>query len=397
MKTPTAEQIRAWRWKRQGLGGLRKASAATILEETGWMRSVGGAGPYLGLYARGRLERTTVDEALAKLEIHELPSARGCTYVIGRKDFAVALRASQGHGEAAEIAAAKKFLGVTDRELERLNQRILTVLERGPLDPKQLKEALGDTVRHLGEAGKKRGMATTLPLGLGYLQSIGEIRRVPADGRLDRQRYLYARWTPNPLGKSKLDDQELERELGRRFFRWAGPATVAQFAWWAGLGVRAAKRVASELELKPLAPQDDRLMFAADVDELGATAAAAGEVALVGSLDNLFHPRREVRSLLDDQDAELKLPHAKATISTVTDLDHHAIVAGGRLIGLWDYDAEAQRIVWATFGKAKPVVASAVAEMEAVVRDQLGDARSFSLDSPESRVGRLKTLRTMAR
>jgi len=44
---------RAFRWRRQGLeGSLAKASAAEVLEETGWMRSVGGASPYLGLFAR---------------------------------------------------------------------------------------------------------------------------------------------------------------------------------------------------------------------------------------------------------------------------------------------------------------------------------------------------------
>ena len=37
----------------------------------------------------------------------------------------------------------------------------------------------------------------------------------------------------------------------------------------------------------------------------------------------------------------------------------------------------------------------AVREMEAYVRDDLGDARSFSLDSPKSRVPRIESLRKM--
>jgi hypothetical protein len=39
----------------------------------------------------------------------------------------------------------------------------------------------------------------------------------------------------------------------------------------------------------------------------------------------------------------------------------------------------------------------AVAETEAYVRDQVGDARAFSLDSPKSREPKIKALRAAAR
>jgi len=42
-------------------------------------------------------------------------------------------------------------------------------------------------------------------------------------------------------------------------------------------------------------------------------------------------------------------------------------------------------------------VEKAVQEMEAFVRDQLGDARSFSLDSPESRKPAIAKVRKLAR
>ena len=139
------------------------------------MRSVGGAGPYLGLFARGKLSRGDVDAAVGALAIHELPSARGCTYVVPAADYAVALRASQGHGDAATLAMARKHLGVTDKEINRLCTAIVDALDEGPLYPKGLKDALGGAVRHLGDEGKKRGTTTTLPIGLGLLQSGGEI------------------------------------------------------------------------------------------------------------------------------------------------------------------------------------------------------------------------------
>src|SRR5207248_6696998 len=105
--------------------------------------------------------------------------------------YALGLTVGQGFGDTADMAAAKKFLGVTEGEVEALCERVIEALAGEPLDPRQLKYAVGDAVRNLGPEGKKRGMTTTLPLALGRLQSSGRIRRVPVDGRLDQQRYRY--------------------------------------------------------------------------------------------------------------------------------------------------------------------------------------------------------------
>jgi hypothetical protein len=52
------EVIRAWWWHRQGLDGrLDGAAPADVLHQTGWARSVGGANPYLTLFARAGTSR----------------------------------------------------------------------------------------------------------------------------------------------------------------------------------------------------------------------------------------------------------------------------------------------------------------------------------------------------
>ncbi|WP_037308723.1 hypothetical protein [Amycolatopsis orientalis] len=72
------DKLRAWWAHRQGLdGSLRGTAAAEVLERTGWMRSVGGSAPFLGLFARARLDRATVDADVARLAIHELRGVRG--------------------------------------------------------------------------------------------------------------------------------------------------------------------------------------------------------------------------------------------------------------------------------------------------------------------------------
>jgi len=85
-------RLRAWWFHRQGLdGSLLGKAPAEILAQCGWSRSVGGVGPYLTLFSRGRTSREAADAAVAGLEIHELPTARGCTYVVPASDFALGL------------------------------------------------------------------------------------------------------------------------------------------------------------------------------------------------------------------------------------------------------------------------------------------------------------------
>jgi hypothetical protein len=385
--------LRAWWAARQGLdGSLRGARPGAVLERSGWARSVGGVGPYLTLSARAGTSREEADAAVAALEIHELPSARGCTYVVPAADYALALALAEEAG-GAELRTALK-LGVTEAEIERLCAKVVDVLGDAALGPDEIRDAVGDAARSLGEAGAKKGMSTTLPTALGLLQERGEIRRVPTNGRLDQQRYRYVRWTPNP--RRAFAPGEAAVELARRWFRWTGPATLAEFQWFSGLGVKAAKAAVAPLGLVPL-EGTDRLLFPDDLDALRAfRAPAEPRYALVGSLDALFLLRRDVRSLLDPADVaryEATAPdHARAGAS-LSDLSSHAIVDRGRLVGLWEFDPEAGEIAWTSFVPRDEALRAAVAETERAVRDQLGDARTFSLDSPKSRAPRLAALR----
>jgi hypothetical protein len=390
------EKLRAWWWHRQGLdGSLRDADAATVLDRAGWVRSVGGANPYIALFARARISRAAADAAAAALQIHELPSARGCTYVLPGDDFDLGLRAGQGFGDAAMLATAKKYLGVTDDEVDGLCKAVAEALAGGEKDPAELRDLLGDKVRNLGEAGKKRGQTTTLPLALGLLQSKGEIRRVPVDGRLDQQRYRYARWQPSPLEGIEADDAEVFTALARRYFTWIGPAKASHFQWFSGLGVRAARAAMEPLALEDIA--DGWLIQPEDRDVFEAfRAPSEPQYELVMGLDNLVLHRRDLASVVDTAgEAAARTQRVAGAALGSPDLEHQAIFDRGRLAGMWDYDPDAGEIVYATFEPLDAALKQAIAETEAFIRDELGDARSFSLDSVASRQPRLKALREM--
>ncbi|MEC3974564.1 DNA glycosylase AlkZ-like family protein [Amycolatopsis sp. H20-H5] len=396
----TPETLREWWSHRQGLdGSLVGGSAAEVLAGTGWARSVGGSGPYLGLFARGRLTREAVDAAVARIEVHELPSARGCTYVLPAADFAVGLAVGAGVPEG-ELAAAGRHLGVTMAEIEELCAAVVDAAERaaGPLDPAALKVAVGspvgnpvgNPVRDLGDAGRKRGIATTLPLALGLLQARGDLRRVPANGRIDQQRYGYVRWHAEPS-----DVDTARTELARRYFGWAAPASLKHFRWFSGLTAAAAKKAIGPLELKPVDGTD--LLLPADLVAEFAEFTPAGRphYALLAGIDGIHLLHRELARLIDPADAARPVPGGKAGAVPGAEADPpcHLIVDRGRVVGLWEFDPGAGRIEYRSFVTADAGLRAAVAETEAFVRDQLGDARSFSLDSPKSREPRLAALR----
>lgn len=391
-------KTRAWWSHRQGLdGSLAGATPKEVLERSGWARSVGGVGPYLSLFARAGTSRDEADIAVKDVQIHELPSARGCTYVVPSGDFGLALKVGQQFNTAPMKLASK--LGVTETELKTLNKAVLKALEKGPFSPAQIRTATGNASRSLGDEGKKKGMTTTLPLAFGELQSLGDIRRVPVNGRLDQQRYQYTLWKPNPLKNFTLSHEGAYTELARRFFKWIGPATLGEFQWFSGLGVKTGTNAIDALKLVPIENGSDRLILEEDRDAfLKFNSPTNPQYVLVSSLDAIHSLRRDVKGLLDDKDFDREVYVEKFTqpAGGLSDLPNHAILDRGRLIGLWDYDTETNSIAYNTFGKEDKALTFAINKTEAFIRDQLGDARSFSLDSPKGRVKRIAALRAAA-
>ena len=390
-------KLQAWWAHRQGLdGAMAGKPAAEVLEQAGWARSVGGVGPYLTLFSRAGISREQVDADVARTAIHELPSARGCTYVLPASDFALGLKLGQGF--VGELKVAEK-LGVTSKEIDKLCDAVIQALEKGPLDPDGLREATGKAVRNLGAEGQKKGLTTTLPVALGKLQSTGDIRRIPVNGRLDQQRYKYTLWKPNPLRNFKMSTEQAYTELARRYFAWIGPASIAEFQWFSALGVKASKAAVEPLKLEPLEAGGDRLMLPGDRAKLEAFKPPKDpHYTLTSGIDAIALLRRDLKGLLDpkDMDRQVFLEKDTKPLGGLADLPSHAILDRGRLVGLWEYDTASESIAWIAFVKKDKALLEAVARTEKYVRDQLGDARSFSLDSPKSRAPRVAALRKAA-
>jgi hypothetical protein len=400
-QTLTPERLRAWAWHRQGLdGSLAGCTSEQVLARAGWARSVGGANPYITLFARAGIRREQVDADVLAHRILELPAARGCTYVLGRDDFAWSLKLGKDAAEAVRVLGR---LGVERGEITLLEEQVVHTLAEaeGPMDPRQLKEELGDSVRNLGEEGKKKGAATTLPTALGILQSQGRIRRVPANGRLDQQRYAYELWNLPP---STLDDDAARTELIRRYLGWTGGATLKQSQWFTGFTVaqsKAALAAVGAVEV-PTAQTTFQAAAGGDAlwmlpDDVGRLAAFEGpdveQIQLLAGTDSLFLLRRNAADLLAEEDQHKP---ALESLALQADLPDHPILDRGRIIGLWQYEPAKERIVTWLFHGPTPAVTARIAEVEAWIREDLGDFRAFSLDSPASRQKRIDALAASA-
>ena len=80
-----------------------------------------------------------------------------------------------------------------------------------------------------------------------------------------------------------------------------------------------------------------------------------------------------------------------AAAKEVEMLHHNAIVAGGVLRGIWEFDGE--NIVMKLFGKAPRGLDAAIAEMETFIREQLGDHKYYAFDTGATRMKRVEFVR----
>lgn len=250
-------------------------------------------------------------------------------------------------------------------------------------------------MRSLGEAGKKKGASTTLPAALGILQAQGRIRRAPIGGRLDVQRYRYVAWGLEP---STEDRAALEARITERHLRWTGGATLEQSRWFTGLSAGRARAaldaVGAEtvtVEIEGAEPAE-WYVLPGTADEFAAVEVPADpQVRLLAGNDGLVLLGRTAADAFADADRGHPLAMGDAN-ALLADLADHPIVDRGRIVGVWQYDEPAGAIAWTTFDEPADAVVAEVEHTAAWIRDDLGDFRSFSLDSPKSRRKRIDAI-----
>jgi hypothetical protein len=391
------ERARAFWHRRQGLAEPGKGNLEDFLAATSWPRTLGGVDVYLAVRARmPGMRRQQMDEAVAQSRLQVIPAVRGCIYLVPRPQVPLVLRIAEDQARKRMEREMEKA-EVKLSELADVGEAVLKALRKGPLTTDALRKALPEgTVRSLGEKGKKIGVSSTLPPALRHLEFEGKVERTLDNGRLDTERYHWRLPAKNPFTGAKVPADAAERNarLAEIFVRQAGPVSVADFAAWSALSQRDARAAIEKIPAVPVAVEgyaDEAFVLEKDLAELKEPAAPSTSVSMLSFEDNYLtfhggpglltdpkHHKREVS----------KWGNTKGT--TIGDVKHisaRTLFDADRMVGFWEFDPSSGKVVFATFDplppKRKKAVQEVAEDVATFLKEDLGHARSFSLDTME--------------
>lgn len=401
------EQARLTTLAAQGLGTPGSALVPTV-ERTGFVRTLGGADGYVALHQRvAGLRTADVHAALGSGAVRVTPAVRGCMYLVAGRDAPHALRLA---GQLLAAPRAREFekAGIRPGELDALVDEMVKVLDRsGPLTTDELRRALpAEAVRSLGDAGKKVGITSTLPPALRVAELANRIERTPEEQRLDTERY---RWRALPAAAPAATEEPaaLLARVAEIFFRAAGVSTVKAFAEWAGVPQRDAATALERVDLVAVEVAGEKqprraLRAALELDRDAARAA----VAFLPFEDNVFATQGGPAMLVDDAHLGIEVPTwgsggRPSTLGEAKHLGQRSVVAEGRLVGFWEFDPDARKVVHACFddvaAATKKKLAAAAAALGTFLADDVGHGRAHALDSDDELRKRLAWVKHDAR
>jgi hypothetical protein len=384
---------------RAGLARALSGDPDDVIGRTGWVRTLGGVDVYLAVRARAPgLARAALDALVEQARLRVIPAVRGCIYLVPAAHVPLALRVAE---DAWRPRAARDLerAGSSWGEVDDVARGVTEVLARGPLTTDAIRRTLpAGAVRSLGDRGKQVGLSSPLPVALRALEVRNAIERTLAGGRLDTERYVWraagidAGWTPTvPV---PADAVGRWAELARIFVGFAGPATVADLAAWAGLAARDARAAVTRAGLAPIAIDGyaaDAWVAPDDVAALSRPAGPSDAVALLSFEDNYLVAHGGPRWVVDPEHWARPVQVWGSTRgSTLGDAGHiqtRTVVVGDRVVGFWELDPDAGQVRWAPLGtvaaSAREVVDRLAGETATFLVEQLGHARSFSLDTDD--------------
>ena len=381
---------------RAGLAAPLSGEPDEVIARTGWVRTLGGADVYLATRARvPGLARATLDALVAASRLRVIPAVRGCIYLVPAE-----------HAPLALAVAADAWRKRTDRELpragtsweevEEVGRAIVQALGKAPATTDGIRRAVpAGAVRSLGDRGKKVGLSSPLPVALRDLELRGVIERTLEGGRLDTERYVWRITSPDAGWSAvHVPDDALGRwaELARIFVGQAGPATTADLAAWAGLSQRDARAAIAHAGCVPVRVEhyaDEAWILPEDEAALAREAEPSSRVALLSFEDGYLVAHGGPKWVVDPEHWGVPVvAWGKERASTLGEAAHiqtRTFTVGDEVAGIWEMDPDAGQVLWASFGpvsrEARAAIDRLATETARFLADEIGHARSFSLDT----------------
>ena len=189
-----------------------------------------------------------------------------------------------------------------------------------------VERALGDG-QHLTRqelaARLKRHRIVAAGIRLALLTMYAELEGVICSGPRRGKTATYALVAERAPNAKRLPRDEALAELGRRFFRSHGPATVRDFVWWSGLNTADAKRT---LEMNRATRQTAGGLPYWTIGRAGDTVARARGGCLLPIYDEYLVAYRD----------RAVVPHGPAAVPARLPVPfQHAVVIDGQIAGTW--------------------------------------------------------------
>ena len=389
-------RLRAWWLHRQG---LTPATAPKTIEacvwQAGWLPTSGSTGVYLSIRARmpdasrEAIDRAAIDGA----SLIDVPGAHARPWVlVPRSEMALALRL---HSATFQKHVAPSFASgrISEGALRGVAAQVCRLLDEGPLQSSEIRNSI--THPDAGEF---------LVGALVDLAVRGIVRRFPVDGRLDSSKYMYELKHPDdrPDLDAEGDAPAVVVKATEHFLRCHGPATLEEITWWGELTKGAARKALATLGAEPLAVPGwakEAWLLPRDMSGWRSFRGEAGDrVVLLPYRDPFVHVRRGPAILARSAGAPVLDGSLKrARIADVASLNHHTILSGAEVVGVWDYDSTVETVLtrlWDSDARLRRRVADAAAETTRFIRQQLGDAKLSAVDPPAQRAKRVAFCRT---
>jgi hypothetical protein len=330
----TRDDALALRLKGQSLD--TRAKAARLLDVCG---AIGGAQAQVGSAARislaARVQGLTDARLRAAVEqdrtLVKTWTVRGTLHLVPARDlplFVGALGPSR-RGYAMSWLARS---GMSAQTLEALTLDIVEALADGPLNRKEIAAKVGDA--HGAQA--RRLLENSWGGVFHCVTNLGLVVFGPsADGQTTFVRV--DQWLGKPL--APRDPAGAEAELARRYVKAYGPATVRDFAYWAGLYAPVAQRMWAriERELRPVTVEGAEAFVHEKVKLPKTARAGAPHARLLPNFDAFLLGHKAKDACLEPKRYKRVFKNA-GWISPVVLLD-------GRVAGTWSLERKAEGLV----------------------------------------------------
>jgi hypothetical protein len=315
----TPADIPRLRLRAQRIAGERCATPEAVVR---WMGAMQAQDERQSLWAIGvRTAGATVADvrrAVAERAILRTWPMRGTIHVVPAEDAAWMLRLTAARHLARDGRRLAQ-LGLDERDMARGRDLFAAALAGG----KRLTRAAMMAVLEAGgiASGGGRGYHA-----LWHAAQSGLICFGPTDGA-EQTFVLLDDWVPAPR---RLDGEEALAELATRYFRARGPATVRDFAWWAGITLTEARAGLAGAGDR-LAPREiDGVAFWMAADGLDGDPAAEPDdaVHLLPGFDEYLLGYR-------DRGAVLPAEHAQKIVPGNNGVFRPVFADGRGVVGTW--------------------------------------------------------------